>query len=400
MQSPTQILEDAYNSAKNQSFNLLLSKLPDDLVEFLKVIVKNAETQKGVLGVTLTSIVYKVLNPSQDIRKHQQHMPGGYSGRTFDTKYMTPFLKDKFSHFAMAESAWLTRSLEQPHSYDSNYPGKIQNKEVKSAFINTLNRLQTNSDLAPKILVGLLAVLIEASAEDTALFTGVTVSDDLTIAKILEAVDEHIHYRYGRGVHGTARIPVLVIYSVYNLLMPDVKRYSGKKLAPLQSHTSPDARSKSLGDIEITNSDNSCFEAIEVKYLKPISVDMIHVAYRKIKDTKVDRYYILTTNEPNFDNVDDENAVMQNIADYRRGHPCQIIVNGVIPSLKYYLRLVSAPQAFADEYTKWLEYEYRRASGIKKIHLQIWQEIRQQILKVKQPREGQALSVLLKGQPR
>jgi DNA (cytosine-5)-methyltransferase 1 len=172
---------------------------------------------------------------------------------------------------------------------------------------------------------------------------------------------------------------VLVIHSVYKLLLPDVKRYAGKKLALLESHTSPDLRSKSLGDIEVRDIDNSPFEAVEVKHRKPISVDMVRVAYRKIKDTTIDRYYILTTSEPNFRNQD---AVLHKIAEYKKVHSCQIIVNGVIPSLKYYLRLVSDPQAFVAEYTSCLENEYRRSSGIKKKHLRVWQEIRQQILKI------------------
>ncbi len=374
--SPENTLTAAYNKAKEQQVAAALSALPEDCARELGVIVTNAETLKGVLGVTLTSIVYKVLNPTQDIRYHQDSMSKGYSGRTFDTKYITPFLKERFRHFAMAESAWLTRSLEQPHPYDFKYPGRIRNKEVKTAFLSVLNRLQTDRGLAPAMLVALLALMMEASAEDISLLTNVPVSTDLTITKIVEAVDQHIRFNYGKGTTGTACIPVLAIYSVYNLLMTDVKRYAGKELAPLESHTSPDYRSKSLGDIDVRNHDQCCFGAVEVKHLKPISVDMIRVAYRKIKDTKVDRYYLLTTSDPNFD---DQDAVTRKIAEYGKTHPCQIIVNGVMPSLKYYLRLVRSPQAFINEYTKWLEYEYLRASGIKKKHLQVWQEIRREL---------------------
>src|SRR3990172_7362694 len=61
---------------------------------------------------------------------------------------------------------------------------------------------------------------------------------------------------------------VLAMYSIYVIIVNESKRYSGKKLAPLESHTSPDSRSKSLGDIEVKNSDKSCFEAVEVKHLK------------------------------------------------------------------------------------------------------------------------------------
>ena len=378
-QTPIEIMESAYENAKGKSIKTLLTSLPSECAEDLKIIVENAETQKAVLGVTLTSLVYKVYKPSQDIRKHQDRMEGGYSGRTFDTKFVTPFLKEKFPHFAMAESAWLTRSLEQPHPFNLDFPGKIRNTSLKSAFLNTLNYVEGNGKLASTFLVALMALMLESSANDDVLFTDIQVTSGLTIAKIIEAVSQHIRYDYGAGVVGTARIPVLAIYSVYNLLMPDVKRYSDKTLAPLESHTSPDSRSKSLGDIDVNSVDGSCFESIEIKHNKPISADMVGVAYRKIKNTGVDRYYILTTNEPNFD---DQESVMQEIEKYKRVHSCQIIVNGVIPSLKYYIRLLSNPQNFVDEYTKWLKYEFQRASGIKREHLRVWQEICQTVLKI------------------
>ena len=375
--TPIEIMESAYEHAKSESLKTLLSGLSNEYVQALKTIVENAETQKAVLGVTLTSIVYKIYEPKQDIRKHQEGMKGGYSGRTFDTKYVTPFLKSRFAHFAMAESAWLTRSLEQPRPFNLNFPGKIRNKVLKLAFLNTLDRVQTDGKLAPKILVALMGLMFEAVAKDDALFVKIQVASRVTIAKIIDAISQHICYDYGRGVVGTARLPVLAIYSVYNLLMPDVKRYSGKILMPLESHTSPDSRSNSLGDIDVNNADNSCFESVEIKHNKPIIADMVGVAYRKIKNTEIDRYYILTTSEPNFD---DHESVMQEIEKYKKVHSCQIIVNGVIPSLKYYIRLISNPQGYIDEYTKWLEFEYQRASGIKREHVRVWQEIRQDLL--------------------
>lgn len=377
MPTPNEIIESAYQQAKKESLEKLLAGLPNESVQNLRTVVENAETQKAVLGVTLTSLVYKVYDPKQDIRKHQEGMKGGYSGRTFDTKYVTPFLKDKFPHFAMAESAWLTRSLEQPRPFNLNYAGKIRNTALKTAFLKILDQIQSDSAVAPKFLVALMGLMLEATTKDDALFAKVHVSSGVTISKIIDAFNLHIRHDYGKGVVGTARLPVLAIYSVYNLLMPDVKRYAGKILVPLESHTSPDSRSKSLGDIDVKNPDNTCFESVEIKHNKPITTDMVGVAYRKIRNTNIDRYYILTTSEPNFD---DYEAVMQEIEKYKKVHPCQIIVNGVIPSLKYYMRLISNPQDIIDEYTKWLEFEYQRASGIKREHLRFWQEIRHTVL--------------------
>lgn len=169
----------------------------------------------------------------------------------------------------------------------------------------------------------------------------------------------------------------LAMYSMYVILMDESNRYSGKFLVPLESHTSPDSRSKSLGDIDVNNADNSCFESVEIKHNKPITPDMVGAAYRKFKNTEIDRYYILTTSEPNFE---DYKAVMQEIEKYQKVHSCEIIVDGIIPSLKYYMRMLCNPQDVVDEYTKWLEFEYQRASGIKREHLRVWQEIRQNVL--------------------
>lgn len=370
-----ELLNKAYQKAENLAPTDLLG-LPDDCIQDLRIIIQNAEKFKGVLSVTLTSIVYKVLYPSQDIRNHQEGMPNGYSGRTIDTKYVTPFFKKKFPHYAMSESGWLTRSLEQPHPYDFNYPGKIKNVNVKKAFLTTLDRLQNFSQSVNKILIIFMSLMTEESEKVKRFSITSEFSQDFTVAKIVEAVQRHIYYRYSKGAVGTARIPVLAIYAIYNLLMSEVKRYSGKKLMPLETHTSPDSRSKALGDIQVNNDDGSCFEAIELKHLKAITVDIIDMVYKKIQNTQIDRYYILTTSEPNIDN---QNAVNKKMKELSFLHPCQIIVNGIIPSLKYYLRLISHPNEFIDEYTKWLEFEYERGSGIKVEHLEIWHKIHDKI---------------------
>lgn len=370
MPTPEQIIESAYQQAQENSSKSFLSKLKNEHIEDLKTIVDNANAQKAVLGVTLTSLVYKVYKPEQDIRIHQEGMEGGYSGRTFDTKYVTPFLKQKFPRYAMAESAWLTRSLEQPHPYSFEYPGKIRNQELKHAFLRTLDRVQSDSNLAHKFLVALMGLMLEATTKGGDLLNEVAVTNSVTIPKIVEAFNLHIHHKYGKGNTGTARLPVLTVYSVYELLMCDVKRYEGKVLAPLEAHTSPDSRSKLPGDINVLNHDGTCFESVEIKHDKPIDSGMVDDVYRKIRGSQINRYYILTTKEPNFD----DDSAMRRIEELRNRHPCQIIVNGVIPSLKYYIRLTRSPQDVIERYNRLLKSEYG-IGVIKPEHLKVWAEI-------------------------
>src|SRR5690606_5614819 len=107
---------------------------------------KRSESAKAVLTVVITSLTYKIQNPEQDIRNHQTSIENGYSGRTFDTKYITPFLK-KVKFPAMTESGWLTRSLEQKVPYDFNFSGAIRPDYLKTAFLNTVDFIQKGNEL-------------------------------------------------------------------------------------------------------------------------------------------------------------------------------------------------------------------------------------------------------------
>ena len=112
--------------------------------EFASVIVENSEASKAALAVTLTCLTYKILTPQQDIRNHQQSIPGGFSGRTFDSHVITPFLRRQ-SFPCMAESGWLTRSFEHKEPYSMAYKGAIKPQKLKTAFLSLIDSVQTKN---------------------------------------------------------------------------------------------------------------------------------------------------------------------------------------------------------------------------------------------------------------
>lgn len=57
----------------------------------------------------------------------------------------------------MKESGWLTRSLEQNIPYELDFPGKIQNKNVKVAFLNILNDVEVNGADSEKYVTAIMA---------------------------------------------------------------------------------------------------------------------------------------------------------------------------------------------------------------------------------------------------
>ena len=328
----------------------------------LKTVVDNFERGRGVLTVLITSLVHKLHNPDQDIRLHQDNMKGGYSGRGIDTKFITPFMKE-MGFPAMAESGWLTRSLEQNRPYNFSYPGKITPKELKSAFLFLLDQIQSHDKDAETYLLILFAKLIEYRERKNIDLAKPT---NLTISKIINHLKDHFESSYSS--RGASRLPTLAIYAIYQCLIKELKRFEEKILAPLEEHTSSDKSSGRVGDIEVRDKENKVFEAVEIKHNISINAQLIKDAYEKFKSHPIQRYYLLTTSE---ECISDEEIISKEITRILKIHGCQVIVNGIYPSLKYYLRLLSNPYEFINNYVENLKND----TALKYEHKLKWNEI-------------------------
>lgn len=343
--TPKQKLLEVYENSLDISD---LAKLLDKkLVEDTDFILQRVASNKGVYTVLITLSLYKILNPSQDIRNHKIELPNGFSGRSFDTANVTPVLKE-LNLPAMAESGWLTRSLEQAYAYDMSFNGKITPAELKWAFLRTVEAIQQGPESAERVLRILLNGGITYRENNRVEIRRIS-TDDAQIATILRVLEECFTTNY--GTHGGSKLPVLAFYAIYELLIPEMSRYSGATLLPLGSHTASDRTSKSAGDIEVAR-DDCILEAVEVKLDKPATPHMVRVAYEKINKFGVSRYYILSGVEPDPTEIDEINQL---IFEIEQEHGCQLIVNGLYQTLKYYLRLVSNPRDFLNEFVELVE---------------------------------------------
>ena len=278
----------------------------------------------------------------------------------------------------------MTRSLEQAHPYTLEYPGRILDKAVKSAFLQILNDIEENQADPQKYLRAIFTVLINLMARSKVslnLFENTNEdsnqtpqADTITIENIVNLLNYHFSYNY--RIAGASRLPVLAIYSAYEVLM-GIERYKGKTLSPLKSHTTSDIKSGGIGDIEVLDENQNFFEAVEIKHNIPISAILVRDAYQKFAETSISRYYLLTTAEPNVDDVDAVNLFVRRI---RTLHGCEVIVNGILPSLKYYLRLLSDPKLFLDCYSKNLQLDFNQNTDVKEVHLRYWNELLNSLL--------------------
>lgn len=357
-------LNDLYNKALEKSTkNMpLYSELPDDFKTDIDTVVEFSESSKGVLAVTMTSLVYKALHHEQDVRCHQSSIEGGYSGRTFDTHYITPFLREK-SFPNMAESGWLTRSLEQKAPYTMAYKGAITPPRLKRSFLMILDAVQSLPIGLDSAIEYLLFQLIQQRDSKK---IELAKPQNLSILTIMDILEEHFMYAYkGRGA---SRLPVLAFYAVYQLIVGEVKRYSGKKLLPLESHTSADVQSGRLGDIDIVDEQGDSFEAIEIKHEIPIDKEIVLRAKEKILPSCLNRYYILSTSHVK---KEDELEIQGILNQVKNTHGCQIVVNGVMPSLKYYLRLIENPNSFITNYVSLMAND----DTVRFEHKEVWNRI-------------------------
>lgn len=344
MQTASDLLEEIYNYCFTDE--MYEDKfLNEEQLNLAKTIVDKEKTLKGVYTALVSSLTYKTLHPEQDVRLHKIEFEGGYSGRSYDTRYVTPFLKTKNFDGKMKESGWLTRSIEQASPFNLDFPGKISNSNVKRAFLEILNDVEVNNANPREYLTTIFFLSIEKKKKNSVeIISPITKENTLRIDEIVSILEEH--FSYGYSSRGASILPVLAIYSIYELLIDELERFSNMELDLLNSHYSSDKSSGAAGDIDIRSSINKeLYEVVEVKYNITIDEMIVRDVYEKIKKTRIQRYYILSTYQP-----ENKEKIADIIETCEKEHGCQIIVNGIYPTIKYYLRLLKNTDDFIERY--------------------------------------------------
>lgn len=348
-------LLELYQNSKNLHLH---KQLPSDINHHVKIIADNCFKQKGVFTVITTLAIHKILYPKQDIRLHQSNMENGFSGRSIDTKYITPTLKE-LGLPSMAESGWLTRSLEQPYPYDKNYNGKISNIAVKESFLKVVDSIENIENLSQDIILKLFNLIRIKVRENKIDIIPIKNPEKLNINDTINLLEKHFSYNY--KTHGGSKLPVIAFYAIFQNIIREISRYKNCCLGELGSHTASDLTSKSAGDIEIYNSSQELVEAIEIKHNKQIDITTVRIATEKIYKYNPSRYCIFSFNSTKKEDLEDINNLIKEV---ELNHGCQVIVNGIIPTIKYYLRLISNIPDFIENYRILVETD----KELKKIH--------------------------------
>lgn len=332
-------------------------KMPSSIFDAIETVIDNKPANKYLFSILLACCIKKLLEPTQDIRIAQDNMQDGYSNRSFDQRYITDFLKRYGYTHCEASGLESGRNFERPLPWDLDYPANPRGEGNREAFLGILNYVEVQNGDAYE--VALLLMALDKARQISSAKTN-TPPRENEISKIMRVLERHFEEGSGQG---RSRLPVLALYAVYSRLVMEVGRYDGTQLLPLERHTTADLRSGSIGDIQV-NKNGEPFEGVEVKSEKPIVAAMIDELSRKFGGRKISRYYVLSTSDPYIRPKDGE-SVKKSITAAQKETGAQIIANGLIKTLWYYLRLLKDPAEVLPLYRTLLENDPDVRPGLK-----------------------------------
>lgn len=324
--------------------------LSDRLQTSLDGLHARAQAASAVFTNIVTCLAIKSARPDVDVRYHQTQIqkdtdrPAGVNFRGISEDVVYPWLSR--NRFEGAKSGWQTRTLERPKPYLLTYDENIAH--VKTEFLAVFDEIEEQGQSAFDALTYLVWKQV-VRREEVRITLSIPKTQD--ISTIVELFRLHFFRSY-KGAKGASRLPVLALHAIYTVMVPELRRYSGKSVKPLNEHSAADSQTGSIGDIEVSDDDTlEIFEAVEVKHNLSITEAIAADVQLKVMDKAITRYYILTTHQ----NCEPDEGAKRIIDNIKAVYDCQVIANGVMPSIRYYLRLLDDPSAVFPAYVDLLQ---------------------------------------------
>ncbi|MDR2772541.1 MAG: DNA methyltransferase [Elusimicrobiota bacterium] len=372
--TPSKILETLLSRSLSNLSSKKSKKYSPLIISNIDVLISNIDKNKSLVSAMVTSVLKKICNPEQDIRLHRADFDGGYSARSLDTNITTPFFKKHFPKYANKESGFLSMATRVQIPWTKTDGNKIKtraSKEFMNSFLEILDLIENNKIKPDDTLIYLFEKLHSLSLQQQRIFNEAIETSSfvevISINAVLSMLCQHF------SMPSSSRLPVIAIYSIYEQLFRQMKRYENKVLQPLNVHTSADKHG--YGDIEVWNDNNTPFEMVEIKHNLPINQNMLFDIVKKSAKTTIERYYILTTAKKNFVSKKEEDNINKFILKIKKDTEMEIIANGIVTTLKYYLRLIDDYKKFINDYTKNLIYDSKNSTEIKAFHILKWKDI-------------------------
>ncbi|MFN4145820.1 MAG: restriction endonuclease, SacI family [Runella sp.] len=291
--TPSDILENIYQKALGSlSKSAVKSASVREKVEF----ICRCNANKAPIRFLMSCLLAKTHNPKVDIRKPYTEIEGDdtYSGRFYDEKFVE-LLVHKYKLPCNPTTAYLTpafRNLDRLLTTDLVLVGRP--REVYVFALEVLEEVHSSKEKPENVLQEIIRLLLIIKAEDEQrmqqLIADLKQADDilpLATEEIVTLLLQHLNCK------GSSRLPVLIVASAYQT----VKDQNGEVNKLLEAHNAADKQTGSIGDVEITlTNDDRIVTCYEMKDKRVTKTD-IDVALQKLSKTKskIDNYIFITT---------------------------------------------------------------------------------------------------------
>jgi DNA adenine methylase len=291
--SPAEILEENYQLALKTIWSSTIKS--DDLRKQVEFICR-CNANKAPIRFLMSCLLAKIDDPKVDIRKPYTEIDGKntYSGRFYDERYVEAMVH-KYKLPCNPTTAYLTpafRNLDRVLTTDLALVGRP--REVYEYALNILDAVHCKKETAQNLLQEIIRFLLIIKAEDESrmqqLLADLKQTDDvlpLSSEEIVTLLIQHLSSK------NSSRLPVLIVAAAYEAV--NVKL--GEVGLPLQAHNAADKQTGSIGDVEITLSNEdkivTCYEMKD----KQVTKNDIDVAIQKMSKAKnkLDNYIFITT---------------------------------------------------------------------------------------------------------
>ncbi|MDD4437964.1 MAG: restriction endonuclease, SacI family [Tissierellia bacterium] len=289
---PIEILEKLYQQASENLTDSVVNQTTREKVEA----ICRCNANKAPIRFLMSCLLAKIDNPTVDIRKPYTEIEGEdtYSGRFYDERYVE-LLVHKYKLPCNPTTAYLTpafRNLDRLLTTDLVLVGRP--REVYVNALQILDFIFIKEEKPENVLQEIIRFLLIIKAEDelrmNQLIADLKQSEDvlpLASEEIVMLLIQHLNCK------GASRLPVLIVASAYQT----VKNQIGEVNKVLQAHNAADKQTGSIGDVEITlTNDDQIVTCYEMKDKRVTKTD-IDIALQKLSKAKnkIDNYIFITT---------------------------------------------------------------------------------------------------------
>jgi len=289
---PIEILEKLYQQASENLTDSVVNQTTREKVEA----ICRCNVNKAPIRFFMSCLLAKIDNPTVDIRKPYTEIEGEdtYSGRFYDERYVE-LLVHKYKLPCNPTTAYLTpafRNLDRLLTTDLVLVGRP--REVYVNALQILDFIFIKEEKPENVLQEIIRFLLIIKAEDelrmNQLIADLKQSEDvlpLASEEIVMLLIQHLNCK------GASRLPVLIVASAYQT----VKNQIGEVNKVLQAHNAADKQTGSVGDVEITlTNDDQIVTCYEMKDKRVTKTD-IDIALQKLSKAKnkIDNYIFITT---------------------------------------------------------------------------------------------------------